>query len=85
VIREIMTRIAVAMSGGVDSSVAALLLTQEGHQVIGVTMKLIEGACAEEYPQTSCCSLAAIHRARTTCRCLGIPHYTLNLARQRPQ
>ncbi len=77
-----MTRIAVAMSGGVDSSVAALLLTQEGHQVIGVTMKLIEGACTAEYPQTSCCSLEAINRARATCHRLGIPHYTLNLVRQ---
>ncbi len=37
-----MSRIAVAMSGGVDSSVAAWLLTREGHQVIGVTMKLVE-------------------------------------------
>lgn len=77
-----MNRIAVAMSGGVDSSVAAWLLTQEGHQVIGVTMKLIEPSCAREYPQTGCCSREAIYHARTTCHRLGIPHYTLNLVRE---
>ena len=77
-----MNRIAVAMSGGVDSSVAAWLLTQEGHQVIGVTMKLIEASCAREYPQTGCCSPEAIYRARATCHRLGIPHYTLNFVRE---
>ncbi len=77
-----MNRIAVAMSGGVDSSVAAWLLTQEGHQVIGVTMKLVEASCAREYPQTGCCSPEAIYRARTTCHRLSIPHYTLNFVRE---
>ncbi len=77
-----MSRIAVALSGGVDSSVAAWLLTQEGHQVIGVTMKLLEQACAQEYPDTACCSREAIYRARTTCHRLGIPHYSLNFVRE---
>ncbi len=77
-----MNCIAVAMSGGVDSSVAAWLLTQDGHQVIGVTMKLIEASCAREYPETGCCSREAIYRARTTCYRLGIPHYTLNFVRK---
>ncbi len=77
-----MNRIAVAMSGGVDSSVAALLLIQEGHQVIGVTMKLVERACKEDYRETACCSIEAIHRARATCHRLGIAHYTLNLTRE---
>lgn len=77
-----MNCIAVAMSGGVDSSVAALLLTQAGHQVVGVTMKLVVGVCTEDYPKRACCSLEAINRARATCHHLGVPHYTLNLTRQ---
>lgn len=77
-----MERVAVAMSGGVDSSVAALLLTQQGYEVVGVTMKLIEGLCETQYPRRACCSLEAIERARAVCRMLGIRHYTINLTRE---
>ncbi len=70
------------MSGGVDSSVAALLLTQQGYEVVGVTMKLIEDLCQAQYPQRACCSLEAIERARAVCRTLGIRHYTMNFTRE---
>lgn len=71
----------VAMSGGVDSSVAALLLHESGFRVIGITCKLfgnddilLEGA------QSTCCSLDDVEDARQACRRLGVPHYTFNLA-----
>jgi len=72
--------IVVAMSGGVDSSVAAALLLEQGHHVIGVTMKTYEfdevgGNVANE---TSCCGLGAIHDARMVAAQLGIPHYVVD-------
>lgn len=70
----------VAMSGGVDSSVAAALLVREGYDVFGVTMNIwpsVESAQeAERYG--GCCSLAAAEDARRVCHELGIPHYILN-------
>lgn len=69
-----MARIWVAMSGGVDSSVAAALLVEQGHEVTGVTMQL--------WPSGDdvggCCSVAAINDARRVCAKLDIPHYVLN-------
>ena len=72
-----MTRVLVAMSGGVDSSVAAALLVEAGHEVIGATMKLF---CYGEgpVPDRPCCSLDSIMDARAVADRLGIPHYTLN-------
>src|SRR5437667_8939463 len=74
-------RIVVAMSGGVDSSVAAALLADQGHEVIGVSMQL--------YDQTegvtsfgSCCSLDDLHDARRVAAAIGIPHYLVNFERQ---
>ena len=69
---------AVAMSGGVDSSVAAALLVEKGHRVFGVTMRLwcYADAPADEH---ACCSLAAIGDARAVAAKLGIPHYVLDL------
>ena len=69
-------RIVVAMSGGVDSSVAAALLAEQGHDVIGLSMQL--------YPQNgghfgSCCTLDDLHDARRVASTLGFPHYILNL------
>jgi tRNA-uridine 2-sulfurtransferase len=65
----------VAMSGGVDSSVAAARLVERGHRVTGVTMQLLpEG----EDPGT-CCSTDAVRAARRVCDLLGIDHYTLNM------
>jgi tRNA-specific 2-thiouridylase len=72
-----MARVLVAMSGGVDSSVAAALLVEQGHDVIGATMKL---TChGDELPDRPCCSLDSVNDARRVCDQLGIPHYVLNL------
>jgi len=77
-IPEKPTTILVAMSGGVDSSVAAALLLERGHTVIGVTMKLW---CYAEGPSPSrgCCTLEAIDDCRAVARRLGFRHYVLNL------
>jgi len=66
-------KIVVAMSGGVDSSVAAALLKEEGHDVIGVTMQIWPGK-----KEDSCCSLSAVEDARRVANKLGIPYYVLN-------
>lgn len=70
-------RVLVAMSGGVDSSVAAALLLEHGCDVVGVTMKL-HGDDAS-VPDKPCCSLDATNDARRVCETLGIPHYVTNL------
>jgi|SRR5882672_10651943 len=77
-IPETPSTILVAMSGGVDSSVAAAMLAERGHTVIGVTMKLW---CYAEGPSPSrgCCTLEAIDDARAVARCMGFRHYVLNL------
>jgi tRNA-uridine 2-sulfurtransferase len=71
-------RVLVAMSGGVDSSVAAALLVGKGYDVVGATMKL---GChdAEDLPDRPCCSLDSVNDARRICQQLGVPHYVLNL------
>jgi len=69
-----MARVWVAMSGGVDSSVAAALLLEAGHEVTGVTMQLWPSGDAEG----GCCSVVAVRDARRVCDLLGIAHYTLN-------
>ncbi|MDE2786651.1 MAG: tRNA 2-thiouridine(34) synthase MnmA [Chloroflexota bacterium] len=80
---EIPNRVVVAMSGGVDSSVAALLLHRKGYDVIGVTMKLydIDQADLPEYYR-GCCTLDDVEDARAVCRILGVPHYVLNVQRE---
>ena len=70
-------RVLVAMSGGVDSSVAAALLVREGYDVVGVTMKLFKDG--GELPDRPCCSLDSVNDARRVAEGLGIPHYVLNL------
>jgi len=75
--------VAVAMSGGVDSSLAAILLVQQGFQVFGVTMKLWDyddvGGIANS--KSSCCNIDLIEGARAVCAKFNIPHYVLNLAK----
>ena len=76
-------RVVVAMSGGVDSSVAALLLRREGWDVVGVTLKLYS-LDEEELPadHQGCCTLDDVEDARSVCRRLEIPHYVLNMERE---
>ena len=69
-------RIVVAMSGGVDSSVAAALLADAGHDVVGLSMQLYDQRGNEHFG--SCCSLDDLHDARRTAATLGIPHYIVN-------
>jgi tRNA-specific 2-thiouridylase len=70
-------RVLVAMSGGVDSSVAAALLVRQGYDVVGATMKL--GCHGDELPDRPCCSLDSVNDARRICEQIGAPHYVLNL------
>ncbi len=69
--------VVVAMSGGVDSSVAAALLQKEGYNLIGITMKTWG---FEDFPEkdSGCCSLETIYNARNVCNQLSIPHYTFD-------
>src|SRR5205823_11405906 len=80
-------RIVVAMSGGVDSSVAAALLAEQGHDVIGVSMQLYDAS--EPSAQTegrtsfgSCCTLDDLQDERRVAAAINIPHYILNFERQ---
>lgn len=72
-------RVLVAMSGGVDSSVAAGLLVEQGYEVVGATMKLF--CYGDSVPDRPCCSLDSIDDARRVAERLGIAHYVLNLER----
>ena len=74
-------RIVVAMSGGVDSSVAAALLAEQGHDVIGLSMQLYDQRGGEQAWGT-CCTLDDLQDARRVASTLGFPHYILNFERQ---
>jgi tRNA-specific 2-thiouridylase len=76
-------RIVVAMSGGVDSSVAAALLAEQGHDVIGVSMHLYPSTHGEADARSgraygTCCTLDDLHDARRVAAAIGVPHYILN-------
>lgn len=73
-------RFVVGMSGGVDSSVAAALLVEQGHETIGVTLRVWPWAAPEDAAQRfgSCCSSDASEGARAVARRLGVPYYLLN-------
>ncbi|MFL5672666.1 MAG: tRNA 2-thiouridine(34) synthase MnmA [Chloroflexota bacterium] len=77
-----MSRVLVAMSGGVDSSVAAALLHAQGHEVVGVWMRLHDVADTYSEFKKSCCSLDAADDARRVAAQLGIPFYVMNLERE---
>jgi tRNA-specific 2-thiouridylase len=77
-----VSRILVAMSGGVDSSVAAAILHDEGHEVVGVWMRLHDVADTYSEFKKSCCSLDAADDARRVAGQLGIPFYVMNLERE---
>ena len=71
------TRVVVAMSGGVDSSVVAALMKAEGYDVIGVTLQLYDHGAAVSKAK-SCCAGVDIHDARRAAETIGIPHYVLD-------
>lgn len=74
-----MSSVLVAMSGGVDSSVAAVLLKDEGYDVVGLTFKNFDfNDLNPEKSIRGCCSLEAVNNARNVCDSLGIPHYVVN-------
>ncbi|HEY2214544.1 MAG TPA: asparagine synthase-related protein, partial [Acidimicrobiales bacterium] len=70
-------RVMVAMSGGVDSSVAAALLVEQGHDVVGATLKLWGGPS-----DSGCCSVADVDDARRVAQQLGIDHHVFNLTEE---
>jgi len=69
-------RIVVALSGGVDSAVAAGLLREQGHEVVALTLRLFD--CSEGVNERSCCGLAGVAAARAAAGQLGIPHYVVD-------
>lgn len=78
-------RIVVAMSGGVDSSVAAALLAEQGHDVIGVSMQLYDNSQVTETGQRAfgtCCTIDDLYDARRVAATIGIPHYIVNFESQ---
>lgn len=66
------------MSGGVDSSIAAALLVEAGHDVVGMTMRLYDEPAVSRGSGGTCCSPAEIDEARNVCATLGIPHYVVD-------
>ena len=71
------TRVVVAMSGGVDSSVTAALLKAQGYDVVGVTLQLYDHGAAT-HRKGACCAGQDIHDARAVAERIGIPHYVLD-------
>ncbi len=79
--RNIMNqKVLIAMSGGVDSSVAALLLNERGYDCIGATMKLFQNEDVGVSREDTCCSLEDVEDAADVARSLGIPHYVFNFS-----
>ncbi|WP_410497287.1 tRNA 2-thiouridine(34) synthase MnmA [Cellulosilyticum sp. ST5] len=70
-------KVVVGMSGGVDSSVTAYLLKEQGYEVIGMTMQIWQEGAPED-SDGGCCGLSAVDDARRVCQKLDIPHYVVN-------
>ena len=76
-------KVVVGMSGGVDSSVAAWLLKEQGYDVIGVTMQIWQDEEPEIQEENGgCCGLSAVDDARRVAENLGIPYYVMNFKRE---
>ena len=75
-------RVLVGMSGGVDSSVCALLLQQQGYETDGATLRLFNNEDIGVSNTRTCCSLEDVMDARTVCYKLGIRHYVFNFGEQ---
>jgi tRNA-specific 2-thiouridylase len=74
-------RVLVAMSGGVDSAVAAVLLQRQGYEVTGATLKLFDRTAEDDFAARTCCSLESIEDARRVCHQLDIEHHVFNMTR----
>nr|MDQ3328222.1 tRNA 2-thiouridine(34) synthase MnmA [Chloroflexota bacterium] len=78
-----MATVVVAMSGGVDSSVAAAVLKDQGYDVIGVNLRLYSRANADAYRLSKqCCTLDSMRDAESVCNTIGIPFHALNMERE---
>lgn len=75
-------RALIAMSGGVDSSVAAYLMKEQGYETMGVTMKLHGNELVDERSEKGCCTLADVEDARDVAYTLGMPYYVFNFQAQ---
>ena len=75
------TKVIIGMSGGIDSSVAALFLKKKGYEVIGITLKHLPDELSENGGKT-CCSIDDITDAKNVCNHLGIPHYTIDVSEE---
>ncbi|HBN57149.1 MAG TPA: tRNA 2-thiouridine(34) synthase MnmA [Lachnospiraceae bacterium] len=76
-------KVVIGMSGGVDSSVAAWLLKEQGYEVIGVTMQIWQDEPAGQAEENGgCCGLSAVEDARRVAYALGIPHYVMNFRQE---
>lgn len=76
-------KVVVGMSGGVDSSVAALILKEQGYDVIGVTMQIWQDEKPEQVSENGgCCGLSAVEDAKRVAEVIGIPHYVMNFRKE---